>query len=401
MTYSVYPEQSALWKMRTVLPDEQIIDIGDDTTPLTDTGDAIIANVSAMPTGQTVEIYALIEDGMSLADEKEVMYNLRCTKLPSFFGTCELFMQDGDGNEVVYAITKAELGKDIRSTIEAHPDSDEFNSTYVMKIGFRFLNPKTADATMKVTISGLIISNDRMPTYAKPQEVVSFMGLLDNDANPLVLTHTSYPSLETVANLIVQAESYIDGATHNSWRENRVVGQMYDAPSGMGVASPLMMQQFIGSGVFWNTFVKGFTVPLYHQHIRPIDYSKGDQVETRMWGTSWRIVPCDPKSTPDNTNVWGDWEKGLLFIKQIFVEKLDSVRVTYRWGEDNVPSDINLAAIIVCSKQILASDWYRPKMPIYPSANDELSKSNLLKTWDSQLKDCLRNHITNIVVGGV
>lgn len=409
MTYSLFPEESATWKMHVTLPtdttyDESAEDAA-DPTPLVNYGDRIVASVPAMPTGQTVEIYAYVADGFCITDEHDLLMNLKCSKIPTFFGTAEIFIEDADGNDVTFPIAKDDFGYDFRIDLSAHPVNASFNPAFVTKVGFRFLNPTTADTTMTVVVSALIINNDRLPTYTDAQSVVRFMGMLTNEGKPFTVTHASYPTLETINDIILQAEAFIDGKTKNSWRENRVVGELYNAPFDSSVLSSVAASSRLGMLVGWNTLLKGFPLPLYHQHIRAIDYQKGDRVECRMFGTNWVTVPFNTdtdSTTPANEssqNVWCDEEKGIIFIKQIFVDSNDSVRVTYRWGEKDVPDDIKLAANILAAKQILSTDWFRAKFPLSPSFDPD--KSQTIKNWNVQLAECLHNHINLVNIGGI
>ncbi len=396
--------------MRVTLPVDTVYDecTPDDTEPtpvVNNYNEHITVSVPAMPTGDTVEIYASTEEGLCITDEHNLLINVKCSKIPIFFSSCEVFIEDADGNDVTFPIAKENFGHDYRIDLSAHPANESFNPAFVTKAGFRFKNPTVADETMSVVVNALIITNDQLPTYTDAQSVARFMGMLTNEGKPFIVTHSSFPTLETMNDIIIQAEAYIDSMTKNSWRENRVVGQYYNAPYDSSVMSAVAASSRFGMMVGWNTMIKGFPLSLYHEHIRPIDYRKGDKVECRMFGTNWVTVPFNSSSdstapvSESSQNVWCDEEKGILFIKQIFVDRTDSIRVTYRWGESTVPGDIKLAANIVAAKHILATDWFRAKFPLSPAFDP--SKSDTIENWDDELAKCLRNHITYVVFGGI
>ena len=138
---------------------------------------------------------------------------------------------------------------------------------------------------------------------------------------------------------------------------------MHDEPLGANLAygGGMFGLYRLGGGVpplYGGQLFEGIPVSLVRQDIKPIDYSLGDRVEVRRLGDLWDIVTED--------RLWWDAQKGIVYIKDYFHRADSSVRVTYRWGKDKVPSDITKCCKLLAGKAIIAIDWYRSAFPISP-----------------------------------
>lgn len=138
-------------------------------------------------------------------------------------------------------------------------------------------------------------------------------------------------------------------------------------------------------------FFKGIPVKLTRDTIQTIDYSKGDKVEVRRYGSEWTVVP--------NGAIWCDESKGIIYIKTIFFQKDASVRVTYRYGRGPCPQDIKQACLLKTAMLIVGTDWYRQRFPQAPGF-DPL-KQETLNQWVWTIKDILRSHSDLISCGSM
>ena len=339
------------------------------------------------------EVYHSTSEGISIADERMIVVDARFSIVPESFSECAFFIEDGQGNRMTYGVSKKDIGKITRYNVEACANNAEFNPAYVVKIGYLFSEPKvSAPVAFAFRLTSLALSSVPVPLYADPQETVRFLGLATNDGKPLILSYDSNPSYEYICELITQAESFIDENTHMSWKERREVDEIQNAPlasslSGLGYAG-------IWAG-FAETYsdsslLKGYPVTLNRQYIRPIDYSKGDKVEVRTFGTYWNTVPEE--------QIWEDETKGIIFIKRWIFQREDSVRVTYRWGKTGgVPEDIKMCAKLIACQHIVSTDWYRAKFPQSPEFDPIRGEVVMRWTWD--IKNILKNYQHDSAIG--
>lgn len=402
MSLTLFPDDQSRWSLKVAEPTETVYsESAEEGSELVNNGTTLIATVSDMPVNQVVDLYATVSEGFCITADKQFVVNFKCSLLPSFFDEAIIYVQDASGNEIHYTYSLDDMGHDYIINIKSKADNPDFNPAFVKVIGFRFTNPSETGKTLIVSLDYLLVSDNRLPTYCTAQDVVSFMGMLNNEGKPFVLTHCSYPSIETINDLIIQAEAYIDGNTKTSWRENRVVKQIYNAPAitDRYLASPLQVSLYYMGNAAWQDFIKGLPIPLYHTWIRDIDYSKGDLIETRWIGSAWNVMPECHSLQPGVSPYWCDNEKGILFLKTFLLGKLDSIRITYRWGQTEVPDDIRTAAIIYTAKQVLCTDWYRAKFPMSPEFDP--AKMQTIALWDEQLQRCLMNHQTLVLTGSI
>ena len=390
MSYVFYPDTSQPWVFEITEPIQETYTTAEANTVIQDNGDRLTVAYPAMAEGAYFTVYQSLSDGLSLGDETILSFQVKLNPVPALFVAVSFFAEDIDGKKRTYGISRKDIGKVQMYNADACEEDKDFNPTYVVKIGFEFENLSTEhDITFSMGSLGFLSITP--PTYADPQDVVRFLGLRTNKAAPLILTISSYPSYDYICDLVTQAESFIDQQTHTSWRENREVDEIHNAPfaslPGIGYAG--IWAGFTESFAGGDYFLKGYPVTLNRQNVRPFDYSKGDRVLVRQFGTQWVEVPEE--------NIWIDETKGIIFIKKWFFQKEDSVKVTYRWGQKSVPEDIKMCAKLIACKHIVMTDWYRAKFPLSPEF-DPL-KSETVNNWTWQIKDILKGHQQDLAIG--
>ena len=188
-------------------------------------------------------------------------------------------------------------------------------------------------------------------TYTTVDKVVSLLRLYDPaTATRLADSTTSDPSTAEVTAWIEQGQDYIDKATGHSWRTTTVTNEYHDV-------------SFPWSGLRRHEIA----INLSHRAIADIDENESDSIE--IWnGTNWIDLASTASYTEGRANdYWVDYTDGILYlVEQRPWIKQNSVRITYRYGDSAVPSDIAEATEKYAALKILESDFYRMTLPQGP-----------------------------------
>lgn len=419
MTIVMYPSQYPPWEVKLVDGDKTVygsadsddavvsgITVAGDNTPKREHNpDEVIVNEGAvlrisLPTFSTkgsCEIWSSPAEPFSVAEYLTLQMYIKSSIPPSMFDEFYFFIEDSLGKRRRYALKNEMVGKFNVSATDIFSEDDDFNISYITKAGFVLNKPVQDITSFQFILLELSMSELRQPHYCKPEDIIRFMGLLDNSGRPFKLTQESNPSYEDICNHIIEAEDFIDAQTRTSFRVNRVKGEIHDEPFGLnmlGATNRGMMGMFnlpALTSLYGGKIFTGVPVSLVRRDVKTIDYSLGDKVEVRRIGTIWVEVPEE--------HIWQDHQKGILWIRDYIHMKDSSVRVTYRWGKDNVPSDITKACKLQAAVQIVSTDWYRAKFPVTEDMGQ--NKMDVVMSWTWQIKDILKGYQTQISVGAV
>lgn len=415
MTDILYPVQNEVWKFKLVdgdkitegstenemYPHQGLIVAGECVPPsaiiheegITDFENQITVSIDEMGVDAVLEIYMEVMYPFSTADHQTLMTYIKASYAPSYFEQFEIYLEDGQGDRRIFAVKNDDVGSFKARDTDIFTDTADFNPAYICRVGIIISKPKKAINTgFKFFMSEFSLSDLRNPSYCKPEDVIRFLGLLDNRGRPLILTQESSPSYEDVCNHIIEAEAFIDAQTRTSFKINRELNEMHDEKLAQSLPYGGLYGIYRSAGapmMYGGQLFEGVPVSLFRQNIRPIDYSLGDKVEVRRLGTIWETLP--------EGRLWWDAQKGIIYIKDYFHRSDSSVRVTYRWGQDKVPHDITKCCKIQASKQIVATDWYRAQFPIAPEFSD--MKAETLNSWTWEIKDIIKGYQTQISVG--
>lgn len=330
---------------------------------------------------------------ISIVDDNMVVLNTMTSLAPSFFSNFEVYVEDVNGEYATYSINNDSVGKESVFLLSAFvPSSPNFNKSFISKFGFRFKRP-SVDKNFYFKLFDLHTVYRIQPQYVEPQEVIEFLGMYDNKGNTVKLTDNSNPTYNAVAKRIVEAEAYVESQCRRAWIEKRVVGEIRNADSAFGMTQSYLgifaPSEAVDNGA--RMFFTGIPVKLIYDNIQPLDYSKGDRVEIRMYGTQWRSIP--------ENMVWCDTQKGIIYVKALCFQRDASVKVTYRYGTGPCPPDIRQAVILKTALIIVGTDWYRQRFPQSPMF-DPL-KQETITSWTWSLKDILKNYTSHVEVGGM
>lgn len=364
---------------------------------ISDDANRITLTFSTLSSEATFELYTTPTEPFSTSEHQTLLMYIRSSYPPSFFEEYSLYLEDAQGNRRYYALKNEDVGAfKVRDT-DIYTDDEDFNPSFISKVGYIISRPKENISNgFTLYLSELSLSELRKPTYCTPQDIIRFLGMLDNQGRPLLLTQESKPSYEDVCNHVVESEAFIDSQTRTSFKINREVGEIHDEPLGSNLSYGSGMFGIYRLGgamptMYGGQLFEGIPVSLVRQDIKPIDYSLGDLVEVRRLGDLWEAV--------EEHRLWWDAPKGIIYIRDYFHREDSSVRVTYRWGKDKVPSDITKCCKLLAGRAIISTEWYRASFPISPEV--PLMKEETVYSWTWEIKDILKGYQTQISVGGV
>lgn len=164
-----------------------------------------------------------------------------------------------------------------------------------------------------------------------------------DDVKRILATSYSYststnPTTAQVEAFIESAEDDIDQKTQHAWREKIVTEEFYDIPN-------------------LNNYNQSVGVPirLRHRKVRTFDTDEGDKVE--IWNGSayddWLVTKTQGRAN----DFWLQNDQGLLYLRYYFAfYRKNAVKLTYRYGETEVPKDIRDACAMIAAIKVLRSD---------------------------------------------
>ncbi len=191
---------------------------------------------------------------------------------------------------------------------------------------------------------------------------------VDNVAKLLGITidATTTPSDTTTEMLINWAEDYIDNYTGHAWREKTVSNELHNL-------NPI-----------YDTLTVGAPVVLNYRKIKTFDSTSGDKIE--VWNGNDYEDYVSTKTEGRANDWWCDYERGIVYLKNLMFFRTWSVRVSYRYGEATVPYDIQEAATLLTAISILQQD---DRSVMLPDGATNISYSDKISRWKERVKEIL------------
>lgn len=179
--------------------------------------------------------------------------------------------------------------------------------------------------------------------------------------NPLDAANLTSAYLD---DMILEWSSYIDRETGHAWRENTVENEYRELQNNYD----------------WWT---GRPIPLEKRAVRQFDPQKGDKLE--LWNGSeyddW--VADDGKTQGRNGDYWIDSDAGTLYIyRRYSYARSMNLRITYRYGEEQVPRQIQMACAKLVASDLIQSDTYSQLVP--GTDSDEPSPARAAEQYREQ-----------------
>lgn len=180
--------------------------------------------------------------------------------------------------------------------------------------------------------------------YCDPSDVARYFRTLEDGEG---FTFDTNPSKSEVEEFILESSSRIDRETGHAWRERKVTNEHIDL-----------------EGIYY--YWAGTPLKLMKREIRtPLDSSKGDKLE--FWdGNEWNDWVAEPTMTEGRDgDFWVQENTGMLHVyrRSWWWERFKSIRVTYRYGKDKVPKDIQQACALYTAAALIETDIYGDLLP--------------------------------------
>lgn len=184
---------------------------------------------------------------------------------------------------------------------------------------------------------------------------------------------TTNPTKSQVEESIAEWSAYIDRETRHAFRANQVHDETHD-------------QKHL---YYWLT---GHPLNLLKRDLRPLDPAQGDKLE--VWtGNYWEdwLTEGSYKEGRDE-DFWLDAPVGQLWLyERAFISPHPKFRITYRYGKDFVPDDIERACAKYVAQDLIHSDFYGTMVPgNNNAANADPQES--AKMWYSQAENIVANY---------
>ena len=169
--------------------------------------------------------------------------------------------------------------------------------------------------------------------YCSATDIVNRIKIKDNSGVLIIPSSSTDPTLAQLEDLIKQTEDEIDSRTLHAWRTVTVTSEMHD----------------IISNYQWG---RGIPIHMFHRQMKVFDSGQGDKLEI------WDGSNYDDITDQGNERYNVIEEMGIIYLRgyvfSIFRE--NRLRITYRYGETLIPSDIKEACIIGTVMRLLESD---------------------------------------------
>lgn len=180
--------------------------------------------------------------------------------------------------------------------------------------------------------------------YCDPSDVARYFRTLEDSDG---FSFDTNPSEEEVEEFILEASERVDSYTGHAWREKQVTNEYHDLN---------------GPYYYW----AGTPIKLQKREIRtPLDPEKGDKLE--IWdGQDWDDWVS--KGTIDegrDQDYWVNDSQGMLYVyrRSFWWSRYKGIRVTYRYGLNEIPKDVQQATALFTAATLIETDIYGDLLP--------------------------------------
>lgn len=212
------------------------------------------------------------------------------------------------------------------------------------------------------------VTPNNTDAYCDPSDVSRYFRTLEDEEG---FNFDTNPTKEEVKEFCLEASARVDRETGHAWRERQVVEEYHDL-----------------QGVYY--YWAGTPIKLLKRGIRePLDSAKGDKME--FWdGNEW--TDWVAKNTIDygrDGDFWVNPTQGFLYVyrRSWWWERYKSLRVTYRYGENQIPKDIQQATALYTAAALIETDVYGDLLPT--GGNDSPSPQEVAKRLEERAEKML------------
>ena len=180
--------------------------------------------------------------------------------------------------------------------------------------------------------------------YCDPSDVARYFRTLEDSDG---FSFDTNPSKAEVEEFILEGSARVDRETGHAWRERTVKEEYHDLE---------------GPYYYW----AGTPIKLQKREIRtPLDTSKGDKME--FWdGEEWEDWTNTSTFTEGRDgDYWINDTQGMIYIyrRRWWWERYKSIRITYRYGAEKIPKDVQQATALYTAASLIETDIYGDLLP--------------------------------------
>lgn len=273
-----------------------------------------------------------------------------------------IIMYDNAGTQVFSAITNASgvIASDQIVTNTNNPKRIEFTKTGYKNKTF-YLNVDNDDYNYYMAVDSYIT------TYCQPEDVQYLLRLTT------AFSTSTNPSLSTIVQRINESEDEIDRYCRRAWRETQVVE--YKDINRLDMNS------------------EGFVrIYLSYPDIYDFDALEGDKIEIFDGSyTDW----VASRTSGRNNDYWLENKLGILYVNTLTIRERGA-KLTYRYGNAQIPNPIKKAAILLTASSILKTSF---GSVIVPEEIGSLRREEAYKMYETeayQIMEKYKNHFSSL-----
>jgi hypothetical protein len=196
-------------------------------------------------------------------------------------------------------------------------------------------------------------------TYCTVEDISDFMRV--------PISSTTTPNKAQVEKLINRMEEVLDRRIGHTFGRNKTISkEIHDLP-------------------LLYTFGWGTPIYLQHRNIRDLSNVAGDKIE--VWkgsGSEYDDILTDSQ--------WYQFDPvyGRLYLRGFIfsIMRKNRIRVTYRYGDETVPLDIEDACIKLVSINLLTTSLRMDRLPVGGNA---MTWNDIITEWKADIENCVMN----------
>ena len=133
------------------------------------------------------------------------------------------------------------------------------------------------------------------------------------------------------------------------------------------------------------TFGWGTPIWLQHRNCQPLNSSQGDKIEVWQGASSAYDDILADTTWYEFDEVYGRlYLRGFLFS----IMRKNRIRVTYRYGDDTVPIDVEDACVKLVAIDLLTTSLRMDQIPI---GSNQVNIDQSMKMWKETVEECVLN----------
>lgn len=248
----------------------------------------------------------------------------------------------------------------------ANPDTTYFDesggSNHWYKAAF-----KNSSSGVTSSLSEAMQGTSVTLAYTSPSKVASLLQVR-NSQNLAVFDGTTKPNVWEVIEMIQRAEAEIDRTTGHAWRE----AYAYDSADTNDYEMHDLSYDY--------KYLTGIPIHTIHRNIRQFSAAAGDVLQ--IWnGSEWEDWLATRTEGRAN-DWWCDYRAGTIWLRTyIYRKRPRGVRIRYRYGEQQVPLDIEKAcSYLVCADIARLSD----RQNVLPEGGDQIPLQTKSDQWEKK-----------------